>query len=1019
MKNFLNHFKNLLHTSKNNLLQLNNSILQPELKNIKTKIFTFLNTIIPKNLILTKTFKIKKVKPAPTLKDIISKAYIKNYEYKSSKPKSSDLIKWSSVSSDIRHPQITMEVLTEELRAFFEFYKESYPNHKYFAIVPKISLENGALRSFTKLQISTTKDFNQLLKILFQLFAVQNLNVKMSADDSQLFKDRKNKKYIAGKIIFTFKPLTDISETKYVDNERLDQIPKHFRNSLDHKGVKLPLTMDLTLWPNIHIFEDHTKATAHFEIKKDGNTKIITLMIEIREKENFITVNYEKKVLFTFTDVINNSSDLTDFTRTISEEKKLSPDPKMGHFVHILKKILYCFDGKAYFIIEDLHKNFILTRECDEGRSEKILTLDLETKNINGKLVPICMSFYDGEKPQSFIFKNHESWSEDMFNAFKENILIRKYDNYKIILHNFSNFDGIFMMDTLSRLGKIKPLTRDGKILQIKVYFNTFDKDGKESKKGRSVTFYDSYLLLPSSLDSLSKSFNIQNKKTFFPFTFIDDNNLDYCGEVPDYKYFTKNVSLEDYKNYTKNFINVPWDLSKELAIYCENDTIALHQIISKFSEEIYNLFQIDISKYPTLPSIAFGIYRSKHLPEDTVPIILGKDYDLIKNAYYGGITDVYKPVSEGKKIYSYDVNSLYPASMIEYPMPIGHPRYFNGDPYLIEKDPFGFFEVKVTAPNIQVPFLPTKKKISDSGIRTICPIGTWTGWYFSEEIKNAQKHGYSFEILQGYLFEKQIIFDSYITKLYEMKKNSNPSDPKYYIAKLLMNSLYGRFGMDPTNEVTLVVSHEESEKIISSKDCIDITPLLGSGNLILKYETLPEDDSELTNVSVPISAAISAYSRIKMSHFLVKYANHMYYIDTDGIKLDCEIDPSEIHENALGYMKQEDTFIDAIFALPKVYGGILEKPNKKGKTEIVKVKGVKDPIAFEDLKKILKKGAKLDIMQEKWKRDISTSSILITPSPYTLSLNNNKRNLLFKNGKLNDTSPIILKDGNIEIYLQ
>jgi hypothetical protein len=138
-----------------------------------------------------------------------------------------------------------------------------------------------------------------------------------------------------------------------------------------------------------------------------------------------------------------------------------------------------------------------------------------------------------------------------------------------------------------------------------------------------------------------------------------------------------------------------------------------------------------------------------------------------------------------------------------------------------------------------------------------------------------------------------------------------------------------------------------------------------------------------------------------------------MYYIDTDGIKLDCEIDHEEIHNNKLGYMKQEDTFTDAIFALPKVYGGILEKP-KKGKTEIVKVKGVKDPITFKDLKKILKKGAKLDIMQEKWKRDISTSSILITPSPYTLSLNNNKRQLLFKKGKLVGTSPIILKDGNI-----
>jgi hypothetical protein len=114
------------------------------------------------------------------------------------------------------------------------------------------------------------------------------------------------------------------------------------------------------------------------------------------------------------------------------------------------------------------------------------------------------------------------------------------------------------MIDTLSRLGKLDPLTRDGKILQLKLSFNPFNKDGKMSNRKTSITFYDSYLLLPSSLDSLSKSFNIENKKTFFPFTFIDDNNLNYCGEVPNYKYFPKNISLEEYKNYVKKFINIP-----------------------------------------------------------------------------------------------------------------------------------------------------------------------------------------------------------------------------------------------------------------------------------------------------------------------------------------------------------------------------------------------------------------------------------------------------------------------------
>jgi len=44
-----------------------------------------------------------------------------------------------------------------------------------------------------------------------------------------------------------------------------------------------------------------------------------------------------------------------------------------------------------------------------------------------------------------------------------------------------------------------------------------------------------------------------------------------------------------------------------------------------------------------------------------------------IRQAYYGGRTEVFKPyVAKG---YQYDVNSSYPAGMIQ-PMPVGRPSY-------------------------------------------------------------------------------------------------------------------------------------------------------------------------------------------------------------------------------------------------------------------------------------------------------------------------------------------------------
>lgn len=56
-------------------------------------------------------------------------------------------------------------------------------------------------------------------------------------------------------------------------------------------------------------------------------------------------------------------------------------------------------------------------------------------------------------------------------------------------------------------------------------------------------------------------------------------------------------------------------------------------------------------------------------------------------------------------------------------------------------------------------------------------------------------KYGYKFKILRGYTFKQDIIFADYVKFLYEMKVNSEKNTPDYRIAKLLLNSLYGRLG--------------------------------------------------------------------------------------------------------------------------------------------------------------------------------------------------------------------------------
>lgn len=58
------------------------------------------------------------------------------------------------------------------------------------------------------------------------------------------------------------------------------------------------------------------------------------------------------------------------------------------------------------------------------------------------------------------------------------------------------------------------------------------------------------------------------------------------------------------------------------------------------------------------------------------------------------------------------------------------------------------------------------------------------------------------------------------------------------------------------------------------------------------------------------------------MTRYIMKYGDHLAYIDTDGIKLTCDLPSYEVG-NKLGEMKFEGEFDEAVFIAPKVYGGI------------------------------------------------------------------------------------------------
>ena len=222
---------------------------------------------------------------------------------------------------------------------------------------------------------------------------------------------------------------------------------------------------------------------------------------------------------------------------------------------------------------------------------------------------------------------------------------------------------------------------------------------------------------------------------------------------------------------------------------------------------------------------MAFSIFRSQYNKGEKIHQLSGDTDKNIRLGYTGGSTDMYIPLPpKNKKIYAYScgVNSLYPFVMNSFKYPIGDPTYFEGDILKTEPYAFGFFYCKIITP----PFLDHPILQLHHNNRTISPLGTFEGWFFSEELYNAKKYGYNFEVIRGYLFESDYVFKDYVKDLYNIRTSYPKSDPMNYTAKLLLNSLYGRFGMNDNFPDTFVLTKEEYLEIESNPD-LEITTMV------------------------------------------------------------------------------------------------------------------------------------------------------------------------------------------------
>lgn len=471
---------------------------------------------------------------------------------------------------------------------------------------------------------------------------------------------------------------------------------------------------------------------------------------------------------------------------------------------------------------------------------------------------------------------------------------IKSYDasNLKVWFHNLK-FDGFFIIDYLFRQGfsiiSSKKEKKDntfsclisdmGQYYSITVYFKVW------KKRVHKVTFYDSLKIFPNfSVEKIAEGFNLPIRKL----------EIDYKKKRP-----------------------VGYELTQEEIDYIRNDVEIMARAINIMFSEGHNKM--------TIASNAMADYKSRCGNFRKIFPLLKKEVDAdIRRAYRGGFTYVNerwqnKPVGAGIVL---DVNSLYPSVMRQKLMPYGEPAFFEGKYALDSKMPLFVqsfscrFELKPNKiPSIQLKhnmsFAENEYVKSSKGEEVELCLTKPDFELFCEQynITDITYHGgWKFKASRG-------LFDDYIDHWIgeKIKAGKEGNAPIRQISKLLLNSLYGRFGISSNGRTKV--------------------PYLGDDNIV---HFMLEDGKERETCYIPVAAYVTSYGRektIKTSQAIrdftmQKYGeDRYYYSDTDSIHASLtEEDLTElkdivqIDDYELGFWAKEAEFSRGLYIRQKCY---------------------------------------------------------------------------------------------------
>lgn len=145
-----------------------------------------------------------------------------------------------------------------------------------------------------------------------------------------------------------------------------------------------------------------------------------------------------------------------------------------------------------------------------------------------------------------------------------------------VFAHNLRSYDGHFLLQDLFKRDFLDTsvIMTGNKILKM---------------EWGGVRFIDSLSFFNQPLAALPKAFGLEESKGFFPYLFNVKENSDYCGKIPDLKFFDlENSSASKRADILKWHATWEgdWSLQVELEKYCKSDVSILSQAMMTFRSD-------------------------------------------------------------------------------------------------------------------------------------------------------------------------------------------------------------------------------------------------------------------------------------------------------------------------------------------------------------------------------------------------------------------------------------------------